>query len=60
MSKNHRAKVQFTGYMDTRGSEWEGVGPNHVEEAIDDMDEDELKRWLKVNMDAVLADRKKD
>lgn len=60
MTKNHTAKVQFTGYMDTRGSKWEGVTKHHVKEAIDDMDEEELRQWMKFNFEAVLSSRKSD
>lgn len=55
MSKNYTAKVQFTGYMDTRRDEWEGVTKYHVEKAIDDMSEEELRRWMKRNFDVVLS-----
>lgn len=54
MSKNYTSKVQFTGYLDTNRSEWEGVTKHHVKEAIDDMNEEELRSWLKRNFDTVL------
>lgn len=60
MGKNYSAKIQFTGYMDTKGSEWEGVGEYDVKDAIDDMSEEELRNWMKFNLEAVLSSRKKD
>jgi hypothetical protein len=60
MAPSHRAKVQFTGYLDTRSSKWEGVTSHHVEEAIDNMDEDELRRWMKFNLETVLSSYEKD
>jgi hypothetical protein len=60
MKPTHRTKAQFTGYLDTRSSEWEGVTSHHIEEAIDDMDEDELRRWMKMNFEVVLSSYSKD
>jgi len=53
--KKYTAEVQFTGYMDVNRSPYEGVTKSEVEKSIDEMDERELKRWMKRNFDAVLT-----
>lgn len=59
MKTNYKVTVQFEGYMDTKGSEWEGVSERDVKEAIDNMDEEELRRWMKFNINAILSSRQK-
>lgn len=58
--KSHRAEVQFRGYMDVNATAYEGVTDYDVEDAIDDMSEEEAKRWLKFNYETCHYYREKD
>lgn len=59
MSVDVSAKVQFIGWMDVKASEWEGVGERDVKDAIDEMDEDELRLFLKMNFVTVQSEHEK-
>lgn len=54
-NKNHRPKLQFSGFMSTRSTEYGGVSEHHVREAIEDMSEEDLRMWMKVNFEVVLS-----